>query len=193
MNAKVEPISEAPGAGLPGVELFFARLLFGWIRMTSRPAEATARFRKERAAIAALVSGFPEEKAGRRVLIKRLRGLEDSSRNWSVWMTLDHLRITNLAFGRVLRSLGQGKSPERVVSTADVKPSPEVESAIVGEFERSCEFFLDTVAATEGRETAVRYAHPWFGALDAHGWRVLAAFHMGLHRRQILKIQEALA
>jgi hypothetical protein len=31
------------------------------------------------------------------VLIARPRGLEDSSRYWSVWMTLDHLRIVHLA------------------------------------------------------------------------------------------------
>ncbi|MBX3389322.1 MAG: hypothetical protein KF691_07680 [Phycisphaeraceae bacterium] len=43
--------------------------------------------------------------AAERVLIPRLRGLEDSSRYWSVWMMLDHLRIVNSQVAMVIASL----------------------------------------------------------------------------------------
>jgi uncharacterized damage-inducible protein DinB len=192
MNAIAEPRLAAPGAGLPLPELLIARLLFGWRRLTGSAADFTTQFREERQRIRALVARCPDERKGERVLIARLRGLEDSSRFWSVWMTLDHLRITNEAFAGVLLSLARGKAPERVVSTADVKPNPHVTAEVVEQFEQSCEAFLKAAAATEGKTTRVRYAHPWFGPLDAHGWHALAAFHQRLHRRQIERIVVAI-
>ena len=117
-----------------------------------------------------------------------LRGLEDSSRNWSVWMTLDHLRITNDAFARFITDLTQGRIPEGKASTAAVKPSPTVTAAIEAEYEKSCDAVLATVAAAPDLKTRFRFAHPWFGPMDAAGWHALAGTHMGIHRAQIADI-----
>lgn len=177
-----------PGAGLPGPELWIARILFSVRRRTSSREAIHAIFENERRAIARLVASCDGSAASRRVLIKRLPGLEDSSRHWSVWMTLDHLRIVNHEFAQVIRLLAQGRAPSVVASTAAVKPSAEASAAVVIEYEASCDALQAVVREVPDLKTTVQYAHPWFGPLDAAGWHALSATHMGIHRRQIEKI-----
>ncbi len=185
---KEMPKLAAPGAGLPKPELFIARLIFRWEKWRTDRARAVANFSRERDAILALVSGCGEADAAQRVLIPRLRGLEDSSRFWSVWMALDHLRIVNDAVAGVITALAAGRVPLGVVSTADVKPDAAVEGGIVAAFEESCRKFEQAAAAVPDLATAARYAHPWFGLLDAERWHFMAGFHMRLHRKQIESI-----
>ena len=188
MTLPPEPRLGAPGAGLPTPELFVAKWLFAWQRWRGDRASFDARFQAERKAIQALTGGCDAETGARRMLIRRLPGLEDSSRYWSVWMTLDHLRIVHLAFTQVIQALARGNVPEGQASTAAVKPSPEATMAVVPAYEESCETLLATVAAVPELKTAVRFVHPWFGALDAAGWHALAGLHMGIHRAQIERI-----
>ncbi len=37
-------------------------------------------------------------------------------------------------------------------------------------------------------KTKLRFAHPWFGPMDAYGWHGLAGGHMNIHRIQIERI-----
>ena len=182
------PILAPPGAGLPRPELFFARLIFGWTRWRSDRRRATANFSAQRDAILQQVRTCNPADATQRVLIQRLRGLEDSSRHWSVAMTLDHLRIVNLACAGVIEALAAGRIPPGTASTATVKPQADVDLSVVTAFDQSCRTFQETVAAVPELATELRYAHPWFGPLDAAGWHVMAGFHMNLHRRQIERI-----
>ena len=193
ITATVEPKLAPPGAGLPAIELFIGRIRFGLRRWTATRDSVNARFQRERAAIRALVSGCDAESVARRVLIARARGLEDSSRHWSVWMTLDHLRIVNCELARIIHDLTQGRRPEGTASTATVKPSPDLTSAVLGEYEAACDALLAAVAATPDLKTSIRFPHPWFGPLDAAGWHALAAGHMGIHREQIVRILRAIA
>ncbi len=107
-------------------------------------------------------------------------------------MTLEHLRITNTIFTGAILMLSRGKVPEREASTAGVKPGGEVSAEVEAAFENSCEAFLSKVAGVADLETKAKYAHPWFGPLDAAGWHALAATHMAIHRAQIAKIIEVL-
>lgn len=176
---------EPAGKGLPRIELWVARVLVGWqARRTSRQG-ADRLFADERARVRRLVESVPEERASRRVLIPRLRGMEDSSRYWSVYMTLDHLRIVDDEIAGVIVSLVRGAVPARAVSTADVKPSPTADRAVMTSFERSCDVYTRTVDAIPDLNTKLTWPHPWFGPFDAARWHFLTAFHMGLHRRQI--------
>lgn len=193
MSMIKEPVLDRPGAGLPAPELWIARILFAHrIRSGSRDA-FVSRFQKERARIRVLVSNSPMESRSERVLIPRLRGLEDSSRYWSIWMTLDHLRITNEAFTMVIGELTAGKIPPGKADTAAVKPDPQVGEEIESAFEASCDSYLAVVDGAEDLRTSLRFEHPWFGPLDAFGWVGLAATHMGIHRAQIERIGKRLA
>ncbi len=182
------PPLAAPGAGLPPLELFIARRLFRLrCRLTSR-AGAEELIRDERQKISALVDTIEPAAAERRVLIARPRGLEDSSRHWSVLMTLDHLRIVNEAVAGAVRELRAGRMPATAASTAAVKPSAEVGRSVIPAFHASCEAMLAAGAGALSLATPLRYAHPWFGPLNAAEWIFLGGFHLGLHRRQIVMI-----
>ncbi|MGB7792191.1 MAG: DinB family protein [Terrimicrobiaceae bacterium] len=188
MNAEIRegiPVLAPPGAGLPRLELIIMRLAFGWLRRRQTREQAAELFRRERDVILRLASRCDPESASRPVLIDRLRGMEDSSRFWSVFMVIDHLRIVNRGISEVIRLLGRGQTPARQLRIADVKPRPLADQKVTGEFEQACARFERHAAKLSDLRTALRYAHPWFGPLDASGWHFLAGFHMQLHRRQI--------
>jgi len=193
MSTASEPKLAAPGAGLPAIEHLIARLLFGLRLLTGNREAFTAKFKRERGAIRDLVASSDTARRGERVLIKRLPGLEDSSRNWSVWMTLDHLRITNGEFARIITDLTHRRVPAGAASTAAVKPSPTVTAAVEAEYEKSCDGLLAAAAAAPELKMHLRFAHPWFGPMDAFAWYALAGGHMGIHRGQIARVVAGLA
>jgi hypothetical protein len=192
MSESAEPRLAAPGAGLPALELVIGRLMFSWRRWRGSREEFNSLFESERRAILQITKQCRSELAARRVLIPRVRGLEDSSRYWSVWMTLDHLRIVNNQISRIIDSLSRGVVPAHKASTATIKPDKGVTSAVVPEYVESCDKLLNTVREVPNLKTAAQYAHPWFGPLDAFGWHALAGGHMGIHRRQLDRIAAGL-
>jgi len=193
MNSNLESKLAPPGAGLPKPELYIGRLLFALRRLTGSRDSFNARFQQEREAIHSLLKSCDAAASAKRVLIKRPRGLEDSSRYWSAWMTLDHLRIVNHSIAEIIGALAKGVVPPGVASTAAVKPNQTVTPAVVAEYESSCDAVLAAVAAAPELKTAARYAHPWFGPLDAFGWHAMAGGHMGIHRVQLERILDGLA
>jgi hypothetical protein len=186
---EIVPSLQPPGAGLPKTELWVARLLLGWQARRATRDSSALRFDRERAAILNLVQAVDAKENFPRVLIKRPVGLEDCSRYWSVFMTLDHLRIVNHGTGKLIRLLARGETPEKVTGTKDVKPATGVGEEVVAEFQEACDFFQQCVASVTNLRTALKWPHPWFGPLDAADWHFLTAFHMGLHRHQIEAIR----
>jgi hypothetical protein len=173
-------------------ERWIAGWIFSWFRRTTPRAAVVALFEREQAEILRLARACTAEHRARRVLIRRLPGLEDSSRDWSVLMTLEHLRIVNAAVAETLRALAAGKVPPRVASTAAVKPSPEVDDAVIDAFAAGGAALLECAAAIPDLRTSARYAHPWFGPLDGAGWHAMAAFHLRLHRKQVAAILDGI-
>lgn len=188
MHTDQEPTLQAPGAGLPWLENHIARILLGWKSRLGTPANFIAQFANERRRIQALIENCSDDQLSRRVLIARLPGLEDSSRYWSVAMTLDHLRIVHHAFIGVLTALANNKIPPGEASTAAVKPRLDVGAEIIAAYEESCDALLTCAAGIREFKTKARYPHPWFGPMDAHCWLALSAGHMAIHRRQIERI-----
>jgi hypothetical protein len=195
MTSKVNPQLAPPGAGLPTIELLLARAIFAVHRHVGDHSSFSTRFEEERSTIRALTSFCEEPQRAVPMPIPRLRGLEDSSRNWSLWMVLDHLRITNLLFADIISLLAAGRTPDSSVSTAAVKPDPAVQAEVEQDFEDSCSRFLAAVAPLAASPIEIpipRHPHPWFGPLDARGWHALASMHMAVHRAQIFAIIKAL-
>lgn len=177
-----------PGAGIPAMERIVGGFIFAFRRWAGSRERFAEEFDRERTAIARAYQGRPASVLGERVLIPRLRGLEDSSRLWSVWMTLDHLRIVNDQIGLVIGALVKGQVPPGQASTAAVKPGPDVGEGVVAAYEASCDRFIASVASCSNLRTTVRFPHPWFGPLDGAGWHAMAAMHMGIHHAQIERI-----
>ncbi len=188
MTPKLEP----PGAGLPPLELRIARLLFHGSRFLSNHAKATATLDDEEQRIRSLTARCDGVVATRRVLIARIPGMEDSSRHWSVNMTLDHLRIVNEGIAGTITLLRGGRAPNRPASTAAVKPSENVTAQILPDFAESCAKLKTCATPAAALKDTPKFAHPWFGPLDASAWYFMAGFHMRLHRRQIERILEGM-
>lgn len=179
---------QPPGAGLPAVELFVSRVGFRLFTPFVSRKGASKWFRAEADRALALARSLSPADATRRVLVPRLAGLEDSSRYWSVCMSLEHLVIVDTAIVGVVESLAAGVVPERVASTADVKPSPTADTSTIDRFEVVARDYLARVDALPDLRTKVSYRHPWFGALTGLGWHRLAALHHRIHRKQIERI-----
>lgn len=179
---------QPPGAGLPAVELFVARLGFRALNLILSRKGASRWFRAEADRVLALARSLKPEDATRRVLIPRLSGLEDSSRYWSACMTLEHLVIVDSAITGVIESLVAGVVPKREVSTADVKPAATADIAVIDRFEATARDYLARVEALADLRTKISYRHPWFGPLNGLGWHRLAALHHRIHRKQVERI-----
>ena len=188
MIMEAEPKLAPPGAGLPKVERFIASMMFKWLLLRGNRATFNAQFQREREAVRAFIQDCNAETGARRVLIRRVPGLEDSSRYWSVWMTLDHLRIMHDGFSRIIGALSKGVIPPGQASTAAVKPGLQITDAIVPEYEKSCDDLLATVAAIPDLKTTAHFTHPWFGPLNAASWHAMGGFHLAIHREQIRRI-----
>jgi hypothetical protein len=183
---------QPPGAGLPLHELCAARMGMGVARGMMSQEQATAWFRGETGRILSLARSVEPAQAARPVLIRRVPGIEDSSRNWSVYMTLEHLVLVNDWIAEIIDHLVEGETGGRPVSIADVKPGPVSDPEVLERYARSAEAYVTQTAFLPRLHTRMRHAHPWFGRLDAHGWNTLAALHQTIHRRQIEAILRGL-
>ncbi len=126
------------------------------------------------------------------LLIPRVIGIEDSSRNWSVMMVLDHLCLTNRDILNVVKSLSDGVVPRGEIDVAMYKPSASLNYDVLDRFREINDEYDDTVAriiqSRGSLQSPARFKHPWFGQLSAHQWHCLAMVHQRIHRRHMLKI-----
>ncbi len=191
-TSETSPRLQPPGGGLPAPERFVLGLLVSSSRWWMPRERAARSFRSQADRVLQIAGSLPPERAGKPVLVRRLAGIEDSSRFWSVYMVLDHLRIVDDAMASLIESLVAGKPFGRVVSVADVKPRPGCGPEVMEEFSRAAREFLERTGKIPDLRTPLRQDHPWFGPLDAAAWHRLAALHHGLHRRQIERILSGL-
>ncbi len=188
MTTTQSPRLAPPGAGLPWIELQVARLLFEIrCRMGDR-VTFIKTFREEQDRIRSLMERFNWEDRGRQILIPRAVGLEDSSRNYSPWMVLDHLRIVNRSCVSIIRELTAGNQISGSASTAAVKPDPSADGSVEPLYEDSCRDVIEAIHLSGDLRTSTHFSHPWFGSLDAQGWAAMVAMHMGIHRKQLAKM-----
>ena len=183
----------APGAGLPLVGRLVSRTALTVYAAWATKEQVLQRFQREAEAAIALVEPLSEETARTPVLIPRPLGLEDSSRNWSAAMVLEHLIIVNLGIAGVIRALGSDEPELAEVRIQDVKPSEAAELEQIERLRSAVEFYARTIEQQVNLRTQLRHPHPWFGPLDARGWHALAAIYNGLHRRQIQTIVRKLS
>jgi hypothetical protein len=186
---------EPPGAGLPWYALACTRGLLAPLvarRVSWRRCERA--FADEDARVRQAVAGLTGAVLTTRVLVPRLMGLEDSSRYWSLAMTLRHLVIVGERITEVIVRLSRGEAIGERVDFAAVKPEEAHDgAAALAAYTR----FADGASVRLSTEVRRRDApgsvpHPWFGALDARGWFWLLGFHTWVHLRQTRAILERL-
>ncbi|MBU6450151.1 MAG: DinB family protein [Cyanobacteria bacterium REEB67] len=194
--AQSPPKLDKPGAGLPPIEWFVAKYFLLPKLLKVDQKTAIENFDKECQKIQKICAGLTDEQLTEKRLIKRLRGLEDSSRYWSIVMTLEHLVVVDELMLQAATALSSGVdvSAFKPTGTADVKPEGKVSAQkILANFE-AMRIKLVEEASTLNVELDPKATlpHPWFGPLNALEWLNFTSIHTNLHRRQILAIIEQL-
>lgn len=186
---------DPPGTPLPLAQRLVLRYFVGpYVSNKTSWEENLQVFETEGRRILSLVETKAADSLSRIVLVPSQRGLEDSSRNWSAAMTLDHLMIVGRSIERVVLALSEGKIPPGKASTAAVKPKSggdaEAIRASFGTFVSSHAASL--LARVENRHSSATFAHPWFGPMKASQWFWLLGTHQAIHRQQIEEIVKVL-
>src|SRR5262245_58536891 len=136
--AAAAPVELAPpGAGIPALEVLLGKVMFVYFRTTRTPESANKHFHAEAGVMLRMARALSPDVANTPVLIPRIMGIEDSSRNWSVLMTLDHLAIVNTAVLEIIDALAGERQYNRRFLIADLKPRPEQSLETIGKFART--------------------------------------------------------
>ena len=181
-----------PGAGLPFLEKLLGR--YWYMPRDSRQrsdADLQQIFASNGRRALDAARALSTEDLHRRVLIDRFQGIEDSSRYWSVAMTLDHLIIVGEKIAEMMIRLSRGETVTEEVDIAKVKPPvPEAPTReILDRFEQFLSAVPDRLEREwKKRDSAHAHRHPWFGRLTAHQWHWILAVHQRTHRAQTQKI-----
>jgi hypothetical protein len=193
MSDPSTPKLDPPGAGIPLAE----RLLIGsGIRSAARflsKDRLTRMFRSEAEKAIAIARALREEDGRKRVLVDRFIGIEDSSRDWSIYMTLEHLVILNTAIAALLPQLYSSSLIGSEVRVEEVKPVPDAGPEQIDDLTALVERYTEIVDKLGNLRAGTTLPHPWFGALSAAQWHALATIHNSTHRRQIERIKQALS
>src|ERR1700730_4414864 len=189
-SSMISPVTlQPPGAGLPAFEVAWLRVYFRLACGVTSQNAAMQRFKLEGEKIVSLARSVPATQGTVRVLIDRITGIEDSSRYWSVFMVLDHLRIVDEGITRIIEDLSNDRPFAREVRFEGVKPGFDAGPNVLDRFVKSVAAYEATVNRLGKLGRRVRHPHPWFGPMTAHDWHCLAGIHHGVHRRQIERIK----
>jgi hypothetical protein len=186
---------DKPGAGVP----LFQKLFFTWWLRPFVAArsdwEADSRgFEALNRKIFKALEGLDEAALQRRILVKPITGLEDSSRYWSAAMTVEHLLIVGEGIKKGIIALSNGIVPDRKIDTAKVKPKGDGSAtATIAAYRAFAETAQRDIDAKVGdRKSKATLFHPWFGPFTAHQFHWLLTAHAAIHLKQIRQIVEGL-
>ena len=188
------PQLEKPGAGLP----FFEGLVVRWYvgPYLSRKADKDTNLRMFAMIgkrILKEADSVPNDKRDTKVLVPRMKGVEDSSRNWSVNELLEHLLITGHGMRHVIGELIAGRPSDYEVKIENFKPKGKYQG---GDARQDFKAFLDeTVAQLQPlpiEDKGPTHLHPWMGQFNALQWCWLLAGHSGIHCAQLQAIKKGL-
>jgi hypothetical protein len=187
------PQLETPGSGLPPLELLIGKVGFALYRSMNSRQGATARFKSESQQLISLATSVSEEVGRQRILIKRIMGIEDSSRFWSVFMVIDHLIIADKLAIKIIENLSQEQNFSQRITIEGIKPQPERGKEVIDEFKQLVQDYILCLEQITHWHSSSAHAHPWFGPLNVHGWHCFMAFHHFIHRRQLHRIIQTLS
>jgi hypothetical protein len=184
-----QPRNERPPtpASLPWAERMAADLVLRAYASFASPAAILSAFRRDALQARTLARGISEQQGRVRVPIRRFPGIEDANRDWSVYMTLDHLVMVNTAITALIHAICTDNHGAEI-HVEDVLPHEDAGPDRVQALEAAIERYTEVVERLGTLRSRERHPHPWFGPLTARQWHALAAIHNRTHRAQIEKI-----
>jgi hypothetical protein len=191
-NTASPPKLQPPGAGLPAFESAWLSIGFRFICAVISQRTAMQLFKSEAERILSLARSTSPKQGIVPVLIERITGIEDSSRYWSVFMVLDHLRIVNEGIALIIEDLSHDRPFTQEVRIQDVKPRRESGPETLERYVQSVATYEASINRLGKFGSRIRHPHPWFGPMTAGDWHCLAGIHHFVHRRQIVRIKQVL-
>lgn len=188
---ETQPVLAAPGAGIPWSQRLLARFYLKPFVANQTPWEVSAgRFPRIVEMIRAQIADLTDEQLRTRVLVPPLPGLEDSSRYWSIAMTLDHIVIASRKMALLIKELDAGRVPALKTDIAKLKPSGELPLDVIRQnFDQFCDQeFGQILPSLQNRNSTLKFKHPWFGPMSAQAWYWLLPTHLRIHAKQIEEI-----
>jgi hypothetical protein len=176
------------GAGLPQIErLSIKRVLVPYVRIVCTWNIALFMVKREVKIIEELIKGFDEETLQKRVVIKRAFAIEDHSRDYSINMTLEHLRIAGSAVMAVIDALSNEKEFPEDITIEAVKPKDngKNEAKKFFDFMKTYEEYIKNHKKNSSKKTK---KHPWFVNFNNFDWSCFMFMHTFIHRRQVQAI-----
>lgn len=183
---------EPPGAGLPATERMILRAALGLGSIVVSDRFILNRFAQESDMLYQIADHDNSYDVFQKLLIPRVIGIEDSSRDWSILMILEHLCLANVDIMNAIVALSEGIVPRGEIAVEFYKPRENVDIDVLDRYLEINSRYVETVGQIVeqrgGLSGPLRYAHPWFGMLTAHQWHCLACVHQQVHRRQAKKL-----
>lgn len=191
----IQATLEAPGAGIPWYsKIFLKTIIKPFVAARTPLSETELLFVKSFEKIQKEIRGLSDDQLSKRTLVPRLQGLEDSSRFWSIKMTIEHIDIVSRALHRVIKDLSEEKPHQVIADTALVKPlgTTRIEEILQSHMNFAKNEFPKIKELVSSRDSKTTHLHPWFGAMTARQWFWLIAIHQNLHLNQIRAIKTEL-
>ncbi len=191
------PKLDLPGAGLPWLESLFLRYVYYPSRLHKTSWQQNLeRLRTETQKISKICDSIDEQQFQTRILIPRLRGMEDSSRFWSVGLAIQHLLITIEGMSHIAEELAKSHTISIEVDIAKVKPRQE-DVTNKNDMLKKLQLATETTVQKllpyhETPSRNYKQYHPWFGRITAEGWVWVLGQHQSLHRKQMQMIVKQL-
>lgn len=173
------------GAGLPQKErLFIKHILVPSVRILFTWDIALFMIKREVKIIENLIDGIDEETLQKKVVINRSFAIEDNSRDYSINMTLEHLRIAGSAIMMVIDTLSNEKEFPKDIKIETVKPknNGKDEAKKFFDFMKTYEEYIKNHKKNYSKMTK---PHPWFVEFNNFDWACFMYMHTFIHRRQI--------
>lgn len=190
-NSITPPVLAQAGAGLPFIEAFFTRWFFFPVAcLFISPSYSAQVLTQVGRKILEIQSTLSDGAVEEQVLIPKLMGIEDSSRNWSVLMTIEHLLITGQSMLGIAKSLSETGFFSEPVKIENVKPHSGLNREVVLKaYQQLIESYSEQIQNLEMFNlSAARHPHPWFWNMTARQWLTLNAVHHLIHLNQIKAI-----
>ncbi|NCA72141.1 MAG: DinB family protein [Sphingobacteriia bacterium] len=188
MSDPQRPQRDPARPGIPWHERRIADVALRLYASLHSPAAILESFRHDALRAGMLARGLSETQGRTPVRIARFPGIESSSRNWSVYMTLDHLVMVNTAIMVLLHAICSDHNHGAEIGLEDVEPHRDAGPDRIPALEAAVERYSDLVERLGPLRSRERHPHPWFGQLSARQWHAVAAIHNRTHRIQIERI-----
>jgi hypothetical protein len=192
-SQKSTPALAPPGAGIPFPQKLFLRVYVRpFVAARSSIEDSKNTFEKITDKILREIADLTDDDLKQKVLVPPQKGLEDSSRYWSIAMALEHLGIVGRKIFSVIDALSHNQTINEKADTAKVKPLGHMSTQeSLNDFKAFAlsEFLKVQVPNPDSKN---KFQHPWFGPMNSREWYWLLGAHQAIHLQQIRAIRKEL-